>query len=280
MKLIVVALALGTAGLTTLLAAGQGAPSAQSAPPDAAALMEQSQRAFYYGGDDSLARVTMELIDRSGARRTRELTMARLNIDAGGDQKYFIYFHEPADVRRMTFMVWKYPDRNDDRWIFVPAVDLIRRIAADDSRSSFVGSDFTYEDISGRDISADRHTLLRQETLGGRECYVIESVPTTRTDYARRVSWLDARTLLPVQEEYYDAQGDQFRVFTADRIENVPVESDPQKAVATVMERTMRNLKTGHGTEVRFTSVAYNLGLNDEDFSERRMRRPPREWTQ
>src|SRR4030067_1387473 len=99
-----------------------------------------------------MARVPMNLIDKDGHARTRVMTMLRRDTDEKGNQKYFIYFHEPGDVRQMTFMVWKYADKEDDRWIFIPAVDLVRRIAADDKRSSFVGSDFTYTDVSGRGV--------------------------------------------------------------------------------------------------------------------------------
>jgi hypothetical protein len=246
---------------------------------DAASIIEKSQRAFYYAAQDMKARVTMALIDKDGNRRIRVMTMLRRDERDGGNQKYFIYFHEPGDIRRMVFMVWKYPDREDTRWLFIPAVDLIRQIAADDKRSSFVGSDFTYEDVSGRDVNADTHALLREEHLGERNTYVIQGVPKAAADYTKRVSWVDTESLLPVKEEYYDAQDQLFRVFTADRIEDILVgEGQGATTFPTVMTRTMTNVKTGHRTEVRFDSIAYNVGLKDEDFNERRMRRPPSDW--
>ncbi len=234
-------------------------------------IIERSQQAFYYPADDMRARVTMRLIDRSGQARQRVLTMLRRDESEGGDQKYFMYFHEPGDVRGMTFMVWKDPLEEDQRWIFIPAVDLIRRIAANDKRSSFVGSDFTYEDVSGRDVGDDAHTVLREETLDGRETYVIESLPKEVAEYTKRVSWIDKDTFLPLKENYYDLQGDHYRVFTAEEIEIVG-------GWPTAVRRTMSNLKTEHHTEVVFESIAYDLGLTDGDFSERRMRRPPRAW--
>jgi hypothetical protein len=217
------------------------------------------------------ARVVMQLIDRDGQTRSRVLTMLRRDEADGGDQKYFIYFHEPGDVRRMTFMVWKDPVNEDQRWIFIPAVDLVRRIAADDSRSSFVGSDFTYEDVSGRDVASDTHALVREEALNSRDAYVIQSTPNEAAGYTKRISWIDKQTFLPLKEEYYDAQEALFRVFSADEIEDVD-------GWPTVMRRTMENVKTGHRTEVTFESIVYDLGLADEDFSERRMRLPPRAW--
>jgi len=234
-------------------------------------IIKRSQQAFYYAGDDMKVTASMALINKDGDKRTRVLTMLRRDEAEGGNQKYFIYYYEPGDVRGMTFMIWKDPLEEDQRWIFVPAVDLIRRIAADDKRSSFVGSDFTYEDVSGRDVGSDAHTLLREEALDGRAVYVIESIPNEVVEYTKRISWIDKETFLPLKEDYYDLQGENYRVFTADEIRNIG-------DWPTVMQRTMSNIKTGHRTEVVFESIAYDQGLLDEDFSERRMRRPPRAW--
>jgi outer membrane lipoprotein-sorting protein len=248
---------------------------------DAVQIIEKSQLAFYSAADDMKARVTMNLVDSGGNTRTRVMSMLRRDTDDKGNQKYFIYFHEPGDVRQMTFMVWKDVEKEDDRWIFVPAVDLIRRIAADDKRSSFVGSDFTYEDISGRDIASDTHTLAGEESIGDRTCHVIESVPVDETDYSKKVSWIDKETFLPLRESYYDRQGEMFRQFTADEVKNIVVGTGEQIAsFPTVVKRTMTNLKKNHRTEVSFDSITYNIGLDDKDFSERQMRRPPRNWIQ
>lgn len=245
--------------------------SAFSQTMNADQIIEQSQHAFYYAAADMHAKVTMQLIAADGGTRKRVMTMLRRDTTEGGEQKYFIYFHEPGDVRRMTFMVWKDPVKEDQRWIFIPAIDLVRRIAADDKRSSFVGSDFTYEDISGRDVSAESHTLLHEEKLDGRESYVIQSTPKEAVELTKRVSWIDKQSLLPLKETYYDAQDELFRVFTADRIEEIG-------GWPTVTQRTIKNVKTGHRTEVVFQAITYDLGLEDKDFSERRMRRPPRAW--
>ena len=242
-------------------------------------IIDKSQLAFYYQGEDMKAKVRMELISKDGGRRIREMTMLRIDEEDGGNQKYFMYFHEPGDVRRMTYMVWKDPVMDDDRWIFIPAVDLIRRIAADDKHSSFVGSDFTYEDISGRDVASERHEIIRTEKLGDKESFVIQSVPKAGSVYTKRVSWIDKQTFLPLKEEFYDVQNELFRVFTADKIEEITIgQGEQAKVFPTAIRRTMKNMKTGHRTEVNFNSVSYNTGLKDEDFSERRMRRPPGSW--
>ena len=171
----------------------------------------------------------------------------------------------------MSFMVYKYPNKDDDRWLFIPSINLVNRIAARDSRSSFVGSDFTYEDVSGRDIEADTYKYIKEETLQGKPCHVIESTPKSPTEYIRKISWIDKTTYLPLKEEYYDVQGALYKVFTAEKVEMVG-------GLPAVTKRTMSNVKSGHKTEVVFEGIAYNVGLSDDLFSERYLRKPPEKW--
>jgi len=246
---------------------------------DADEVMVRSQHAYYFAGDDAKGKLTMELIDRKGKTRQRVLTMLRRNQEGDGEQKYFMYFHEPGDVRRLTFMIWKYPERDDDRWIYLPAIDLIRRIAAEDKYSSFVGSDFSYEDVSGRAVSEDTHRLLANETLDDLDVFVVESIPRSPAAFTRRVSWIAAESYLPIRIEYYDAQDLLQKIFTANAIEDIAAgEGENRHTYRTITKRTMENVRTGHRTEVTVTSVSYDFGLSDDDFSERHMRRPPRAW--
>lgn len=248
-------------------------PSVSSTEPDLSAeeIIAKSRIAFYYAGGDMRVKVRMELINKDGRKRVRELTMLRKDYEEGGEQKYFIYFHKPADVQGTTFMVVKWPDKDDDRWLFIPAINLVKRIAANDKYSSFVGSDFTYEDVSGRKPEEDTHTLLREERLNGTTCYVIESIPKGPSVYTKRISWIDVTNFLPLKEEFYDKQGELYRQFEALEVKDI-------NGIPTITKRVMRNIKTGHRTEVTFETVEYNIGIKDEIFSERYLRRPPLKW--
>ncbi|MFZ5771852.1 MAG: outer membrane lipoprotein-sorting protein [Thermodesulfobacteriota bacterium] len=245
--------------------------SALAASPDE--IIQRSQTAFFYPGADFKARVMMKLISPGGQERVREMTMLRLNTGgAGGEQKYFMYFFQPAEVKDMTFMVFKYPAKDDDRWLFVPAINMVRRIAMQDKQASFVGSDFTYEDVSGRDLGDDVHELAGEETLNGKECFVIKSTPKADSaGYGSKLSWIDKASFLPLQEQYHDRAGGTVRVFTADEVKEV-------KGFPTITKRTMKNLQSGHRTEVSYVSQDYNVGLEDSLFSERFLRQPPKKW--
>ncbi|MDA8240648.1 MAG: outer membrane lipoprotein-sorting protein [Nitrospiraceae bacterium] len=235
--------------------------------------MRKSQAAFLYPGKDFKARVLMKLISEGGQERVREMTMLRKNYGPpGGEQKYFIYFFRPVDVKDMTFMVYKYPGRDADRWLFVPALNMVRRIAARDKYSSFVGSDFTYEDVSGRDLAEDTHAMVREDKYNGKECYIVKSTPKAADmEYSYKLSWIDKTDFLPLKEEYYDKRGELYKVFTADEIKTV-------KGFPTVIKRTMKNLQSRHMTQVTYLKTDYNIGIEDSLFSERFLKQPPRKW--
>ena len=237
-------------------------------------IIRRSQAAFYYPGTDMKAKVLMKLVTKDGKERIRDLTMLRKNLDKeGGEQRYFIYFYKPPDVKDMTFMVWKYPGKDDDRWLFIPAINLVKRIAANDKRSSFVGSDFSYEDVSGRGAEEDNHSILKEEAFNGKDTYVIKSVPKDEgsVDYSYKVSWIDKESFIPLKEEYYDKRGELYKVFIADEVKEI-------QDFPTVTKRTMKNVQSGHRTEVTFKEVGYNNGIEDEIFSERYLRNPPQKW--
>jgi len=255
----------------SLLAAAACAAPARAADPSADEIVKRSLENFYYAGNDMRARVSMKLINAQGKVREREMTVLRLNLGKSGDQRYYIYFHAPADVKATSFLVWKYPAREDDRWIYIPALKLVKRIAADDKRSSFVGSDFTYEDVSGRDLEDETHMFVRKEDLVGRPAYVVESKPKAPSDYSRRLSWIDQQRWLPLKEEYFDARNELLRTFTADKVELIG-------ALWTVTARSMKNLQSGHRTDVVYLETGYGVGLKQDIFTERYLRDAPAQW--
>ena len=247
--------------------------SAAAAADTGTDIMKKSQAAFLYSGKDFKARIQMKLVSQSGQERLRELTMLRKNFgEPGGEQKYFMYFFQPSDVKDMTFMVQKHPGRDADRWLFVPAISMVRRIAARDKSSSFVGSDFSYEDVSGRNIDDDTHVLVKEEKVDAKECYMVKSTPRAAdVNYSYKMSWIDKDNYLPLKEEYYDRKGDLYKTFTADEIKTI-------KGFPTVTKRTMKNALSGHRTDVVFLKADYNLGIDDNLFSERFLKQPPKRW--
>lgn len=239
---------------------------------DATEIMKKSHLAYFYAGDDGVSEVVMKIVDKRGRERVREFTMLRLDESDGGKQMYFTYFKRPSDVSRMTFMVHKNPDGNDARWVYLPSVDLVKPISADDKNSSFFGSDFTYEDVSGRYWSEDNHTLLYDSTIDGKGVYVIESIPIEPyKGFARRISYIDKESMLPLREDYFDKKDKLARRFLAERIEEID-------GIMTISRRSMENVRKGRKTFVEFTKISYNQGITADLFTERYLKNPPRKY--
>jgi len=236
---------------------------------DVQTIVNKANIVAYYQGKDGKAKVKMTITSKRGQKREREFNILRKDVEDGGDQKYFVYFLRPPDVRRTVYMVHKHadPGKDDDRWLYLPDLDLDRRIAAGDKRTSFVGSDFLYEDVSGRSLEEDTHELV--ETTD--KLFVIKNVPkqpdTVEFSYFN-VS-IDRKTYVPMKMEFYDKENKLYRVIESQKVEKI-------QDFPTVVKSVVSNLKTGSKTEMEFTKVKYDIDLEDI-FQERYLRRPPRE---
>jgi len=232
-------------------------------------IVTKANNVAYYEGNDGRARVTMTITDSQGRSRKRVFTILRRDMADGGEQKYFVHFKEPADVREMVYMVWKYVNKDDDRWLYLPAMDLVRRIAATDKRSSFVGSHFVYEDISGRSLDLDTHELTGEQE--GR--YVIKNTPKdlSGVEFSYFNVHIDKKSYMPVKGEYFDKQGKLSR--TVEALEVKDINGHP-----TVVKSQATEVASGAKTIVEFGDVKYDIGLTDDIFTERYLRRPPQQW--
>ena len=118
---------------------------------------------------------------------------------------------KPADIRKMVFMVWKNPEKDDDRWLFLPAMDLVKRLAGSDKRSSFAGSQFVYEDVTGRNPNLDNHELIKTTD----EYYEIKSEPKDPSDveFSYYYTYVDKATFVPMKRVFFDKNGDEHMSF-------------------------------------------------------------------
>jgi len=234
-------------------------------------IVNKANEAAYYAGNDGRADVEMKIIDKSGSSRTREFTLLRMNTK-GGNQKFYVFFKKPADLYKQGFLVWKETGegKDDSRWMWLPALNLKRSIAPGDKRISFVGSDFVYEDVSGRNLNEDNHELV--ETTDTQ--YVVKNTPKNpaSVEFSTYTVRIDKETFLPRLAEYFDKNGNLYRTVEATKVETV-------QGFPTVVESVVKDLNTGGSTVNTFKNIKYDIGLKENIFTERFLRRPPREVT-
>jgi len=244
-------------------------------------IVDRTNRTAYYQGQDGRANVRMTITDSQGRTREREFTILRWDSPPAesndtaaedtfcGDQKIYVYFDKPADVKKMVFMVWKHIDKDDDRWLYLPSLDLVKRIAATDKRTSFVGSDFFYEDVSGRNVNDDVHELEKTTD----NYYVLKNTPKDpdSVEFSYFRMWITRKTFLPATIEYFDNKGKKYREYTAMQVETI-------QGYPTVTRARMKDLRTASETVLEYADVVYDIGMPEEVFTERYLRRAPREY--
>lgn len=214
-------------------------------------------------GDTTHALVQMVLIDRNGATSERVIEQYGAE-DAEGLGRGVIMFHEPASVRDTRFLTVENAGRDDDQWIYLPALRRVRRIAASEGGNSFMGTDFSYDDLSPIDIDDYEYELIGDEsiqvTTGGRT--VTKAVHTVRarakdpddSNYGYTVQYVDPETWVPLRIDIYDTDNDLLKVNTVERIELV-------QGYWTIIENTMENVQTGHRTELRIRRFEYDQNV-------------------
>lgn len=243
------------------------AAASASEIPGVDEIVDRANKAAYYAGTDGKAKVSMSIADAQGRVRNREFIILRKDLSDGGEQNFYVYFKKPSDVRKMVFIVHKKIGADDDRWLYLPALDLVKRIAASDKRTSFVGSHFLYEDISGRSILEDKHTLLDATD----DFFVLNSIPKdpSSVEFSSYKIWIDRKTFMPMKAEYIDKEGRMYRVVEALEVKNI-------QGHPTVIKSRVRDLVNGGETVSIFSDIKYDIGLGNI-FTERYLRRAPKE---
>jgi outer membrane lipoprotein-sorting protein len=215
-------------------------------------------------GDDMQGELTMTLTNKQGESRVRTL---KQYIKYGDEMdKKIMFFMAPADVRGTSFMNWSYADgRDDDQWIYLPALKRTKRISSDGKSDYFMGSDFTYDDLGDRHPGEDTHTLLREETLDGKACWVVESIPKEEDYmYSKTITWVMKDNYLGLRREFYDEDGDLLKILTIHKFDNID-------GFWTILETEMKNVQKDHKTNMAFNNVQINQGIPDSRFTERSM---------
>ncbi len=252
-------------------------------------IVDKANFTAYYQGADGRAKVQMNIVDSQGRTRQRDLTILRWDqpdpkkvskasdnkADSKskeqftGEQKFYVFFHKPADVDKMAFLVWKHLDKDDDRWLYLPKLDLVKRIAGGEKRTSFVGSNFFYEDISGRNTTYDTHELAETSD----NYFVLKSTPKDpkSVDFIYYKTWIHRKTFLVIKTEYYDSDDKPYRRYEAKAVEKI-------QDFWTVTKSRMTDLRANSYTDAVYSSVKYDVGIPESIFTERYLRQPPLEY--
>ncbi len=217
-------------------------------------------------GDDQTSILTMTLTNKSGQTRIRKIK--QFTKDIGPVEKKIMFFLSPADVKNTSFMNWSYDnDKSDDQWIYLPALKKVKRISSDSKSDYFMGSDFTYDDLGDRKLDADVHKLLREESVGGHDCYVVESVSKDEDYmYSKTITWIRKDNFVGVKKEFYDEDGELLKVLNIKDVKKI-------SGFWIVTHSEMKSVQNNHKTLIQLSDIKVNTGVPASRFSERMMTR-------
>lgn len=207
------------------------------------------------------AAVQLDIIEKNGVKKTRLLEMWT-GKDRNGLNRTLVIFQKPSAVKDTRFLIIQNRGRPDDQHIYLPALRRVRRISASARNKSFMGTEFTYEDMSTRNIDDDTHTILREETYKGYHCYVIESVPKSKSSYhySKTIKWVAKDNWMILKVEMYDKEGNLIKVLTMSNLKKINGYWTPYKT-------TMKNVQSGRSTVLTNLKIEYDKKLPDKLFT-------------
>ncbi len=216
----------------------------------------------------------MRMTDRHGKTRTRETRAFRKYY--GDEKRTLIIYLKPRNVKGTAFLTWDYPDadKDDDQWLYLPAMRKVRRISASDRGDYFLGTDLSYEEIkleSRVAIDDYRRKTIGEDEVDGHHCYVVESIPVDakiarELGYAKVEQCVDSEIWMVRRARFWDTHGKPLKTAYFRDIRRV-------QGIWTQHRIEVENHKSGHKTLFLFSDVDYAAGVPDNRFSRNALKR-------
>lgn len=249
------------------LTAGIPTSNAQSPEEKGLAIAREADRRDA-GFKDFTADMRMILKNRHGQESVRALRIRTLEVPDDGDKSLTI-FDNPRDVKGTAFLSYTHKVGDDDQWLYLPALKRVKRISSRNKSGSFVGSEFSYEDISSQEVEKYTYKYLRDEKLNGLDCFVFERYPVDKKNsgYTRQVIWMDKGEYRIQKVDYYDRKNSLLKTLTASDYHRY------QDRFWRAHKMEMVNHQNGKSTILEWTNFHFGTGLTPRDFSKNSLKR-------
>jgi len=267
---LVAALAVTLAGISqNSLAESAHRTPADGSPPTGRQIMEWVDDRD--DGDNQLSDVKMVLVDKRGQERVRQ--MRSMSKDKGEDTLSLIFFATPADVKNTGFLSYDYDDadRDDDQWLYLPALKKTKRIAGGDKSGSFMGSDFTYSDMSSPPLDRYSYTLMKEDEVDGVPVWLVEAIPNAKeskeTGYTKSISFVRKDNHMVIRQVIWVKKGKRLKYMNVDKLESIG-------GIWVATELTMstrKGKKILHQTRLQLSNVKFDQPLDEDSFTIRRL---------
>jgi outer membrane lipoprotein-sorting protein len=249
--------------------------TAGAAGPELTGLDVMKKTRELYTAKDQVSTVTLRKIDKRGDEQkivTKRYWKAYGGKD-GFDSKTLFATEFPPDQRGVGFLIWDYNKvgQPDDLRLYLPSLKQIRRMTTREQDDAFMGSDITFADLGQRELTEDEHTVVRVDKCGAPpvDCFVVQSVPKDKESlYGKKLTWVPSTDFTPVRIDYYDRKGDLLKTQA--------IEWQHPDNVWAWKRSEVKNVQTEHKTLFEISDLKNNVGLTDDEFSERAVKSGPR----
>ena len=228
-------------------------------------------------GDNRTSDMEMVLIDKNEQTRSRAIrTFNKDKItDAGQeDRQQLMFFLSPADVKDTGFLTYDYEEnaKDDDQWLYLPALRKTKRIASTDKSGSFMGSDFNYSDMTRRNLDAYDYELMKEDEVRGAKVWVIKSTPKTREEadnsgYKQGIVFVHQEAKIVVRAVMWTTTGSKIKYLDMPGLEQIDGIWTPTHMTM----KTTKNKVTEHRTELMFKNIQYGQNLDQDMFTVRQL---------
>jgi len=214
------------------------------------------------------ADMLMILKNRHGQESRRQIRFRNLEVAGDGDKSLTI-FDSPKDVKGTAFLNYTHKEGDDDQWLYLPALKRVKRISSRNKSGSFMGSEFSYEDIASQEIEKYTYRWIRNEVYESNDCFVSERYPVDKKNsgYSRQLTWLDKQEYRVWKVEYYDRKNAHLKTLTMRNHQQY------EGKFWRTLELHMVNHQTGKSTLLLFSNYKFNVGLTDDDFNKNSLKR-------
>ena len=223
-------------------------------------------------GDNGIGTMKMILIDKHKNKRVR--SMKKYSKDFGKDTYSGIFFLSPSDIKNTAFLTYDYDDgaKDDDQWLYLPALKKSKRIASSDKSASFMGSDFTYSDMTSRTVEDYTYKLAKESKVGKHKVWVIESKPKKQitideTGYTKSYMFVRQDNFVVIRALHFMTDGGKKKYMDVKKLEKI----DGIWVATEIEMKTKKGKKTLHTTILKFNDVKFNQNLDDSFFTVRQI---------
>ena len=223
-------------------------------------------------GDNGIQDIEMILIDKRGSRRVRKIRS--FGRDQGEDRQSIMFFLTPADVKDTGFLTYDYdePGKDDDQWLYLPALKKTKRIASGDKSGSFMGSDFTYADMTERELDFYDYKLLQEGEVDGVKVWIVEGIPNNEeeieeTGYTKSIAFVRQDNDVVIRAKHWVKKGKREKYFDVKKLELIDGIWTPTEMHMT----TKKGKATLHKTIIKASNVHFNQELDPDQFTVRQL---------